>query len=300
MLQWVVTKVDNGSLHRPRPAYYGPSEEDSDDSAQDMDRSDMETASGCIERRGQGPARFPVQGSPGMKYHHRQRVPSTPELTQEELNRQARVNAIQEELRRMESRKEALQSELGVLTCSDSQPGKPQALGSMNGGRPEPGSRNSSSSPRTMGFSPGASRFSTPPDNGAMHYYHAGGNKATVIAAERTGKGAPGQGAGAHISTDSVRAYQYGDQNHQGSRPGSRTDLRGRDRIAQVPGPHNQQPHDAPLRQMLPPNTDGRRCGPDGQTDTPKMFRCPKDNCKSTFARQSELKYGPESQRQCL
>lgn len=40
--QWMVTKVDNGNLARPRPAYFGP-EDDGSDSAMDIDRPEMET-----------------------------------------------------------------------------------------------------------------------------------------------------------------------------------------------------------------------------------------------------------------
>jgi hypothetical protein len=43
-LQWVITRCDNGNLHRPRPAYYGPLEEESSDSAMEIDCLDQETA----------------------------------------------------------------------------------------------------------------------------------------------------------------------------------------------------------------------------------------------------------------
>ncbi|KAI5794050.1 hypothetical protein FPQ18DRAFT_304457 [Pyronema domesticum] len=63
-LQWVITSVDSGSgsLHRPRPAYYGPLEEDSSD----MDlSSDLETSPKLGADNGRGYTMMPM--SPGME-----------------------------------------------------------------------------------------------------------------------------------------------------------------------------------------------------------------------------------------
>ena len=144
-LQWVITRVDNGNLHRPRPAYYGPLEEDSSD----MDPSDMET-SPRVEAYQGGPPTSPggdlkhvssataaEPPSPGGMSHNRMwtptaavtaTAPAVPQEREEDASRKRRVVEIQSQIEEMQSQIELLRAEQRRLQDQDLQE-PPQSIG---------------------------------------------------------------------------------------------------------------------------------------------------------------------------
>jgi len=126
-LQWVITKVDNGNLHRPRPAYYGPSEEESSDSAMDMDRSDMEIASPpaaapCMDEVLASPeVRTQEPMSPIQQEHYRQWTPAIPCQREEDESRARRklMADIQVQLVEMKTQFDVLYAQHAALVTAE-------------------------------------------------------------------------------------------------------------------------------------------------------------------------------------
>ncbi|KAF8540892.1 hypothetical protein BDD12DRAFT_831333 [Trichophaea hybrida] len=130
-LQWVVTRVDNGNLHRPRPAYYGPLEEDSSD----MDPSDLENTSPRIQGyQGMPPTSPGVQNrmnsepiSPRAMAHNMWTA-ALPQEREENIARRKQMQDIQSQMSHMKRQLDLLEAQYRELEAQESKELQTQSI----------------------------------------------------------------------------------------------------------------------------------------------------------------------------
>jgi hypothetical protein len=304
-LQWVITRVDNGNLHRPRPAYYGPSEEDSSDSAMEVDRSDMETTSpGARGSSGMLPISPGVQnqgpGSPIPLDHSGRWAPVVPQESEEAIARRRHMFELESQMNMMKSQMEAIQAEYERLQTVEAREAQklhngPQITGP---GYPPPG----------VGMPP--DNRSVPLNPRALEDYSASNSEAISRYVQQSPTEEPGPYPFMSRTKETKRGAAGGHNRCDHAPEPVSTMLSPPETVASPPGEHTGAPgprvqqgrrpsvpsvpyvSTAP-RQHIPAPPARASTGTRNANGGPpeKTVKCQHPGCKSKFARESELRY---------
>lgn len=313
-LQWVITRVDNGNLHRPRPAYYGPLEEDSSD----MDPSDLEnTSPRCQGYPGMPPTSPGVQTrmnsepiSPRAMGHNGPWAPAMPQEREEDIARKKCMLELQSQMGEMKRQLEMMQAKYRLLEAQESQ--ELQTRGAQANVGPQvacqfnsPGESREAKSvsplnPRNLEGYPVNSnealiRYQDSTDDPNSYLFKSRLDR--LKAGQADGR-ASGQETGADtvsmLSPPETVASPPGENPPGAGGPSPNgQEVRNPSIPAAMPiqGPRARlQPFPPPIQPArAPPNAPGARKVAGGPAE--KIYRCGHPGCKSTFARNCELKY---------
>jgi hypothetical protein len=303
-LQWVITRVDNGNLHRPRPAYYGPLEEESSDSAMEVDHCDTETTSpGGRGPSGMLPISPGVQNQgPGSPIQLDRRGPWAPVVSQESdeaIARRRHMIELESQINVLKSRMEAMRREYDRLQTVEAQ----EAQKLQNGNGPQitgpvyPLGVRLPSDNRPVSLNPRALE-DYPVSNGeAINRYvqqsptEEPGPHPFMPRAMGTERGVAGGLGGCDPATEPV-STMLSPPDSVASPPGEHI-APSAPQVQQASIPSVHVPYSTVPRQHIaaPPvrPSSGNRNANGGPPE--KTVKCLHPGCKSAFARESELRY---------